>query len=49
MKIIEQAIHELLGKGRPLCCIVEDIHEAFFLPELEARNIIQVVLFERAL
>lgn len=49
MKTIEEAIHELLGKGRPLCCIVEDLAEAFFLPEVQARNLIQTVLFERAL
>lgn len=49
MKHIEQAIHDLLNRGRPLCCLAEDLREAFFMPEAEARNLIQVVLFERSL
>ncbi len=49
MNTIKQTIHDLLNNGRPLCCIAEDVHEAFFMPAEEARNLIQVVLFERSL
>lgn len=48
MKHIEQAIRDLLDRGRPLCCLADDLHEAFFMSKHEAANLIQAVLFERA-